>query len=177
MWIFLSDAMVSIVADRGNSRHFMVRARFEGDIERAFGDDITVIEMDVSDYRYRASLPRKRVQKVISRKLGMIDYDNFKNSVPVDDHARHRVYMDVWSVLERAQNALHPKNWASLFGRFYEPRQLRLVKFDYNRYDGLTAFTRWDRFGIGVDDSLDEAFGGDASLSRPSALLEEELPL
>jgi hypothetical protein len=35
-WIFLSSAYVSIVQDKRNPKHLLVRARRAGDIERTF---------------------------------------------------------------------------------------------------------------------------------------------
>ena len=101
MWIFLNNAFVSIVADRENSSRLLVRARFGGDIQRAFGQDVTERETPHADYRFRAFLDRERVGATLQAQIMAIDYPNFKASV--EDHARHDVYLDVWDVMHRAQ--------------------------------------------------------------------------
>jgi hypothetical protein len=100
MWIFLNDAFLSIVADRDDKTHLLVRARVAGDIERVF-PDATVSHTPRADYAYRASLPRKVVAQVIAGRVEEIAYQNFKNSVR--DHARHDAYMSVWGVMHRYQ--------------------------------------------------------------------------
>lgn len=100
MWIFLNNAMLSIVQHRDDSGKLMVRARRAGDIERVF-PDAEVTETLRADYRFRAVVDRK----VLADKLGLlangIDYDNFKSSV--DDVSRHDAYMDVWSAMLNEQ--------------------------------------------------------------------------
>lgn len=99
MWAFLNDAFLSIVADR-NSERLLVRARLKGDIERTFPGS-TVVEDAGTDYRFRTWLDRKTVADVLRHKVEEIDYPNFKGSV--QDHVRHRAYMNVWDVMHTAQ--------------------------------------------------------------------------
>jgi hypothetical protein len=104
MWVFLSDAMLSIVEDRDDARRLLVRARLPGDLERVF---ITaeVVETPVADYRYRASILRSEVAEAMDREVEAIDYDNFKDSV--DDADRHRAYLQVGGAMWRAQHRAH----------------------------------------------------------------------
>lgn len=100
MWIFLSDAMLSIVQKRGE-RLLTVRSRRKGDIESVFPDAAVTADAG-TDYKYRARIPRKKVAEVISQQIMNLDYDNFKSSV--EDNDRHDAYMNVWSAMMRYQN-------------------------------------------------------------------------
>lgn len=104
MWIFLNDAFLSIVSPTPNSFELLVRARFEGDIQRVF-PEAQVITTDTADYRFRAMIHRDRVSQVMADEAHDIDYDNFKNSVAEDD--RHMTYLRVWSVMALSQEAKH----------------------------------------------------------------------
>ena len=100
MWIFLNDAFVSIVADRHSDKRFLVRARFEGDIERMWPDADVLVGRG-SDYLFRAFLPRQLVVEVLAQRLLSVDYGNFKGSVR--DWDRHNAYLGVWHEMCRAQ--------------------------------------------------------------------------
>jgi hypothetical protein len=109
MWIFMSGAMVSIVADRNNANNLLVRARAEGHIEKLF-PKAKVFQVDGSDYLFRALVPRKTVSSVIAKEICSIEYDNFKNSVR--DEALHNSYLDVWGVMQSYQlGAYDPCQW------------------------------------------------------------------
>jgi hypothetical protein len=98
MWIFLSDAMLSIVEKPGDSKAgtLTVRARIKGDIERVF-PDAKVVEGAGTDYRFRASIPREQVAKAMHDQVMNLNYGNFKSSVK--DRQRHDAYMGVWSAM------------------------------------------------------------------------------
>lgn len=98
MWIFLNNAMLSIVAHRTKPDTLLVRARVRGDIERVFaGAGMKVSRTPNADYLYRAELPRKRVADILRRAVEGIDYPNFKGSVRERD--RLSTYHDVWDVM------------------------------------------------------------------------------
>lgn len=108
MWIFLSDAFLSVVADRDNADRLMVRSRVRGDIERAFAaagvpvPDDGVAETPNADYRFRVFVDRAAFASLVLPELvRSIDYPNFKGSVR--DDRRHDAYMDAWSVMHRFQ--------------------------------------------------------------------------
>jgi hypothetical protein len=108
MWVFLSDAMLSIVEDRDDDKRLLVRARLAGDLETVFGDlvpTLDVVETLAADYRYRASISRDTVAAALEREVRSIDYDNFKDSV--EDADRHRAYLQVWGCMWRAQHRAH----------------------------------------------------------------------
>lgn len=100
MWICLNDSFLSIVATPEDPDTLLVRARFQGDIEAVFpGAD--VIHVPKRDYAFRAYLHRETVTTAIANRVHNIDYGNFKDSVP--SRERHDVYLDLWSVMRRAQ--------------------------------------------------------------------------
>lgn len=99
MWVFLNDAFLSIVNDR-DSDGLLVRARLEGDLERAF-PGCTVQETPAADYRWRARISRLTVREMLTERIRDLDYPNFKNSV--QDNDRHDAYFDVWSAMHGAQ--------------------------------------------------------------------------
>lgn len=102
MWIFLSDAFLSVVADKDDPSgpRLLVRARREGDIERVFPEaDVTTTT--AADYRYRAWLPRERVAAVLMEQVETLAYANFKSSIR--EHAYHEAAMGAWSVMHQYQ--------------------------------------------------------------------------
>lgn len=108
MWIFLSNAFVSVVADRRDRTRLLVRARLAEDLARVF-PDADVAETPAADYRFRASVPRAQVANAIARQVRAIRYDNFKGSVPVGDDERHDAYLGVWGVMHRLQESRFAK--------------------------------------------------------------------
>ena len=114
MWIFTNKGFLSIVEDWDDPGRLLVRARYEGDIERHFGEEGEVIELESSDYRFRAFFPREKVQAVINRELSVLDYGNFKNSFDRDNvslspetrEERHDALFEVWSIMLDSQKTV-----------------------------------------------------------------------
>lgn len=104
MWVFLSDAFLSIVVDRDDPSLRLVRARFPGDIERAF-PGVEVTETPHADYRYRAWLPLDEVADRLADQVMDMGYPNFKGSV--SEPPRQRAYADVWGVMLDHQERAH----------------------------------------------------------------------
>ncbi|WP_295581409.1 hypothetical protein [uncultured Lamprocystis sp.] len=102
MWVFLSDAFLSIVAHRDRPDDLLVRARIAGDLERVFPGYPVEITPD-ADYRFRAVIPRTQVAQALADQATTIDYRNFKGSVRDSD--RHDAYMQVWHVMRQAQKS------------------------------------------------------------------------
>ena len=102
MWIFLNNAMLSVVQHRELPESLMVRARRQGDIERVFAD-CEVTHTPEADYAWRAVIPKVEVAQRLADSVLAIDYDNFKNSIPSSDRDRHDAYLDVWAVMSRWQ--------------------------------------------------------------------------
>ncbi len=99
MWIFMNDAFFSIVQNREDSKQVLVRSRVKQDLLNAFGNKHEVIEMEDSDYRFRMFLDKDYVANAIKCHVQSIDYDNFKNSIPKEDHERKSYYLWVWQVM------------------------------------------------------------------------------
>lgn len=100
MWIFLNNAMLSIVEERGNKALLRVRARLDGDIERVL-PLAEVFEPEGSDYRFHAVVQRSYVELVMAEAVRKIDYPDFKSSVR--NRKRHDNYARVWGVMRNAQ--------------------------------------------------------------------------
>ena len=103
MWIVLNKTFISIVENRHNKNELLVRSRVKGDIEKIFPDAEVIVNND-ADYLFRAFLPRGQVSEAIKKEVDMIDYDNFKDSVPKSDIKRLNSYMNVWSNLRHLQD-------------------------------------------------------------------------
>lgn len=103
MWIFLSDAFLSVVAERDepSGPRLLVRARREGDIERIF-PEAEIFQVTGADYAFRAWLPRQRVAEVMQQQVRAITYPNFKDSIR--DRAYHDAALAAWSAMYRYQN-------------------------------------------------------------------------
>ena len=103
MWIFLSNAFLSIVDKGGDGPTLLVRARKAGDIQRVFPG--TRVEVSPrNDYRFRARVDREQVAQAMAEAVRQITYPNFKGSV--GEHDRHEAYMDVWHAMYRFQGQL-----------------------------------------------------------------------
>ena len=103
MWIILNKTFMSIVENRHNKNELLVRSRVKGDIEEVF-PDADVLENIGTDYLFRAFIPRSTVSEAIKKEVDMIDYGNFKDSVPKSDIKRLNSYMNVWSNLRHLQD-------------------------------------------------------------------------
>lgn len=108
MWVFLSDSFVSIVADRGDSRRLLVRARRPDDIHKLV-PGAQVFEDQLADYRWRAFVDRDTVAQALFDKAQAIDYDNFKNSM--DDHQLHSAASRVWGTMYGLQSRIVPSTF------------------------------------------------------------------
>ena len=102
MWIMLNNAFLSIVENRNNKDELLVRARIEGDIERVF-PEADSFQDEQADYKYRAYVLRKEVEKMIALKVSEINYGNFKGSISPKDRSRHDAYLRVWSEMYKTQ--------------------------------------------------------------------------
>jgi hypothetical protein len=102
MWIFLNDAYLSVVQYKDQPDKLLVRARFKGDLQRVFGQNINVIRNSGTDYLYRTVVDRAEVAKILAQRVMAIDYPNFKASIR-NDRQRHDTYLDVWHTLKEAQ--------------------------------------------------------------------------
>ena len=100
MWIFLSDAALSIVHKDCAPDELLVRARMQGHIEAVF-PDAKVTESTHTDYRYRAVIKREVVAKALADQAMKLNYGNYKNSVK--NHRFHDALSAVWGIMARLQ--------------------------------------------------------------------------
>lgn len=100
MWVFLNNAMLSIVQDKDNPHFLMVRARLRGHIREVF-PRAEVIETPHADYRWRARIEREDVMNAMMAEVLGINYTNFKKSVR--SNSLHSDYLRVWGVMLDAQ--------------------------------------------------------------------------
>ena len=112
MWVIMNKSCLSIVKDRNKKNGLLVRARIEGDIENVFPKADVKSDMG-TDYKYRAFIPKWIVSKAIKKSIEKIDYDNFKDSVPLDDATRHDAYLEVWGSLHKLQTPQDVYGYAS----------------------------------------------------------------
>lgn len=153
MWIFLNDAMFSIVAPTQPKQpgRLLVRARFKGDIERHFSG-AKVETTPGRDYRFRALIDRGEVASMLVQAARNLAYGNFKDSVPhTKEHdARYHAYSGVWGVMKNAQTkAAGGREDFDVDrepGLDFEPHDFRLPKvgdpvgdFDFKALDGELA--------------------------------------
>ena len=101
MWLCLRDSFLSIVAKDCADNELLVRARRAGDIEKCF-PDAKVTRNTMSDYLYRAVLPRDVVKQAMAAMIDQIDYPNFKDSV--QDRSLHAAYVGVWCAMAGLQH-------------------------------------------------------------------------
>lgn len=110
MWLFASDAFLSVVQDPTNPDILVVRARREGDIEALF-PDAEVVRRPERDYLFRAFIPREDVAKAAADYVMGLTYTNFKNSVRAHDY--HGACNRVWNVMADLQETPPYSGYAS----------------------------------------------------------------
>lgn len=101
MWIFAKQGFISVVVDRNNINNCIVRARFIGHIKAIF-PKARVKETPEADYRFRATIKKEEVSRVVSEAVNNIDYTNFKNSL--EEAKYHRACSTVWHDMYRIQD-------------------------------------------------------------------------
>lgn len=95
MWIMRNDGFVSVVKDWNTADGLVARARRKEDLISLFPDK-EVVELDFSDYKYRAFVSKKEYADAIHKRIMEIEYHNFKDSVPDED--LHNFYLGVWKL-------------------------------------------------------------------------------
>ena len=117
MWVFTKSGFFSAVRHTEKPDVLLVRARFEGDLERfcrthgLHGIKKTIRETPDADYRFRAEIPCEAFAEALRAEALTIDYPNFKSAVH-DGTERDAAYMDCWSAMRRGQDlANKPKRW------------------------------------------------------------------
>jgi hypothetical protein len=100
MWIFSQMGFISIVRHTDKPNLLLVRSRFKGHIEKMF-PKARVEEDGNRDYRFRTELTAKEVSKVIGELVLEIDYDNFKNSLNMNDQGYFESCVEVYNSVAR----------------------------------------------------------------------------
>jgi hypothetical protein len=105
MWIFLSDAFLSIVAPEAGrnvdpAKFLIVRARVAGDIEKVFPDAKVMADAG-TDYRFHAIVKRGDVASKLAEETLRIAYTNFKDTVTTQ--RRRDAYLAVWYAMAGLQ--------------------------------------------------------------------------
>lgn len=118
MWIFTNDAFISAVQDKKDSNLIMCRARIMGDLEaflsfapkgyleRSMMNGDAITETNEADYRFRLRMTRNDFEQTVLRHAMGINYTNFKSSIVETSPTgkeRHRVYLQVWHVMNSWQ--------------------------------------------------------------------------
>jgi len=112
MWIFIRDTgFFSIVQnDRCQPGELVIRARCRGDLDKLqeklladYGFAGKVIDTPKADYNCRMFAARSIVAQAIAQAVTDITYDNFKNTIPSAETARHDAYFNVWSAMNQWQ--------------------------------------------------------------------------
>ena len=111
MWVFTKIGFFSVVEDRTANHRVMVRARNEEDLKRLLvyiKDECkrlpTIIQTPGADYIARLTVAKTVWSRVMSNLCLEIDYDNFKNTVPMDEPKRHTAYMQCWKAMNFYQS-------------------------------------------------------------------------
>jgi hypothetical protein len=97
MWLCLNNSFVSIVEDNVDTDYVWVRGRRYADVENFVGREYEIVELPRRDYRYRARITKMKLSEILASCAFRIDYDNFKNSVPVSDNDLYFFYNEIWS--------------------------------------------------------------------------------
>ena len=109
MWIFLSDAFVSIVEDNKCADLVLVRARREKHLQNFLTAEIEDVNIDWAvknardncieetagrDYRWRVTLRKDVLSQLMVAHTSNINYPNFKDSIRSDRY--HSIASNVW---------------------------------------------------------------------------------
>lgn len=129
MWILSKHGFYAVAENRDDKSTVIVRARVRKDLERFVvlvpgGAKITYHHN--YDYPYRIIIGKGPYVDAMVQIASNVDYDNFKSLITkLYGHARHMVYMTVWSALKKLE--ANPKRQDA-----YWDRQLSLLPEDYN---------------------------------------------
>jgi hypothetical protein len=86
---------VSVVEDKLKISELVVRARNKTILEKIFPEN-EILELDISDYKYRTYCTKNEWSKIVVDRINNIDYTNFKASVV--DKDLHDMYNNFWYI-------------------------------------------------------------------------------
>lgn len=115
MWVFTDTGFASIVVDKQNEGHVLVRFRVREHAlrwkRRAEGLGLPPVHLwrtDEADYRWRISQPRREAADTLFSAAMDIDYPNYKNAVfeksesAIDDRFEQALH-EIWTTMFRVQ--------------------------------------------------------------------------
>src|ERR671921_69751 len=79
MWLCMNDSFVSAVQDHSDPTRLVVRARRKEHLNRLFPNHEVIVTPN-RDYAARVFVSREEFARVVTERIGGIDYDNFKDS-------------------------------------------------------------------------------------------------
>ena len=146
MWIFLSNAFLSVVQHKDDPSMFVVRARRIDDLVSSFPDQAhEVVVLADADYPYRLIMHRGTFLRFVGEAVEDVRYVNFKNSVAPHDKDRKAFLHKVWTAGYEFGKKLPlvdpppapPKPEVSYFGYPHTPLALRdrASRFSWQRED------------------------------------------
>jgi hypothetical protein len=103
MWTITNHGLLSIVKNtaKGFEGMLLVRARRKEDLYHFFGNkeavDGVLIDNPDADYQFRVICEPDTVKAALFRQVDLIDYGNFKNSIPTEDTEFKRFAGEVWA--------------------------------------------------------------------------------
>jgi hypothetical protein len=104
MWVFTSSGFVSAVRKHDRPDVITVRSRDRKSLESLVA--LTQQEVKASpfgDYPYRLFVDPEIFAGWVAEQAKLIDYDNFKNTIPKSERRRHEAYMTIWASMLRYQ--------------------------------------------------------------------------
>jgi hypothetical protein len=103
MWVMTTVGMFSVVVNRQQPGHVLVRARARKDLEALLArvkdvwQDSDILRTPTADYRYRVSVPKTQWAEWVYALAQDIDYSNFKDRIHAINPHRADIYADVWA--------------------------------------------------------------------------------
>ena len=103
MWVFTDQGFIAIVQHNRIEDHFQVKSRVIDPLEIFWPEnEIEIIKW--ADYRFRVTIPKEKVLKVLIEKASMVNYTSFKDEC-MEDVDYHRALVRVWSAMHAYQQA------------------------------------------------------------------------
>ena len=101
MWVFTKQGFIAIVQHNAIRDCFQVKSRVVDPLEILWPhNEIEVIKW--ADYRFRITIPKEKLLKVLIEKASMVNYTSFKDEC-MEDVDYHRALVRVWSAMHAYQ--------------------------------------------------------------------------
>ena len=94
MWLYMNNAIISVVENMNNSNELLVRSRYLHHLQKLLDFNgteessaavhdgkIKIFEDDFADYRYRAYVEKRVFSELIAKRVLEIDYSSYKASI------------------------------------------------------------------------------------------------